>query len=129
MAQQQSNNIGPAIVLATIIGVGGFWGGKIAYDLFQEWRLEQAMKELAQKQKIAERKARLEQQRRLQAIQRQAQARHQAHIKQKHQQADAAKKTKYDEVWNSRACKFWWEHDPKNPAVIAKARTMQTCQR
>ncbi|QLF92224.1 hypothetical protein HW090_02995 [Pseudomonas sp. ABC1] len=122
--RSQGISQGNAIVLAAIIGIGGFWGGKIAYDRFQEWRVEQALKEFAQQLEIADRKARLEQQRRQQAAQRQVQA----HREQKRQQAIAAEKARYDEVWNSRACKFWWEHDPKNPAVIAKARTMQTCK-
>ncbi|TBV13203.1 hypothetical protein [Stutzerimonas kirkiae] len=110
----QGIGLGTAIVLAAIIGIGGFWGGKIGYAMYLEWRAEQAMKQVAQAMQAAQQRAQEEQQRRIQAAKR---------------AAAAAEKARRDKIWNSRACKFWWEHDPKNPAVIAKARTMQTCHR
>jgi len=99
-------SIGTGIVLAAIIGVSGFWGGKIGYELFHEWRAKQAMQELAQ------------------AAQRHAQAQAQ----QRRLQAQRAAQARRDQVWNSRACRFWWERAPNDPQVIAKARTMQSCQ-
>ena len=99
-------SIGTAIVLAAIIGIGGFWGGKIGYQLFQEWRVERAMQELTQ------------------AAQRHAQAQAQ----QQRQQSQRVAQARREQIWNSRECRFWWEHAPNDPKVIAKAKTMQSCR-
>ncbi len=99
-------SIGTAIVLATIIGIGGYWGGKIGYQLFQEWRTEQAMLKLA---KNAQRHA-------------------QAQAQQRRLQSERAAQAKREQRWNSRECRFWWEHAPNDPKVIAKAKTMQSCK-
>ena len=44
---------------------------------------------------------------------------------QQNQTGQGVRKT---EKWESRECRFWWEHAPNDPVTIAKARKMQSCQ-
>lgn len=110
-------SIGTAIVLAAIIGIGGFWGGKVGYQLFQEWRAERAMQELAR-----------DAQRAMEELTQAAQRHAQVQARQQRQQSQRAAQARQDRIWNSRECRFWWEHAPNDPKVIAKAKTMQSCR-
>lgn len=47
---------------------------------------------------------------------------------QKTTQQQLSEQIRQTEKWESRECRFWWDHDPTNPAVIRKAKTMQSCQ-
>lgn len=106
-------SIGTGIVLATIIGIGGFWGGKVGYDLLQEWRARQALEEVANYFEAQT------------AEQRRAEQAHQQQIQKRKIAAERARKAA---IWQTRECRIWWEHAPSDPGVIAKAKSMQSCE-
>lgn len=105
--------IGTAIVLSSLIIVVGLWGGKFLNDEIEARRIKAAFTELTNRFSAAAQERQLAQQEaeRLAAL-----------------RARAADRARKQAIWNSRDCRFWWDHDPTNPAVIRKARTMQSCQ-
>ncbi|MBK3867997.1 hypothetical protein GFL09_09905 [Pseudomonas stutzeri] len=105
--------LGTAIVAAAVILVTGLWGGKYLDDAITEYRIRSALQEVADYFN-----AQTAEQQRVERVRQQ----------QIQQRKIAAANARKAAIWESRECRFWWRHDPTNPAVIRKAKTMQSCQ-
>lgn len=105
--------LGTAIVVAAVILVAGLWGGKYLDDAITEYRIRSALQEVADYFKAQTAEQQRVERVRLQQIQ---------------QRKIAAANARKADIWQSRECRFWWEHAPRDPATIAKARKMQSCQ-
>jgi len=109
--------VGTAIVIAAVILVVGLWGGKYLDDAIQEHRIRGALNEIANLFSTTTQEH--------QQAHQQAQRKAQQAVAMKKAAADRANK---ERIWRSYECRFWWDHAPKDPQVIAKAKTMQSCQ-
>jgi len=105
--------IGTAIIVAATILVTGLWGGKYLDDAITEYRIRSALQEVADYFKAQTAEQQRVEQARKQQIQR---------------REIAAANAKKAEIWDFRECRFWWEHAPKDPITIAKAKRMQSCK-
>lgn len=122
--EKKSMDTSQAIILAAIIIVSGFWGGKIYYDHLQAQKVDQAFRQIALGFKEM-----TEQTKKSNAIAAQQRQQRQHEMQQAQQRREQEKKaalanTALEKRRASDKCRFWWnQHEtaPTEKSAINKA--------
>ncbi|EOE8064544.1 TPA: hypothetical protein ACGWQA_001694 [Pseudomonas aeruginosa] len=120
-----------AIILASIIIVGGLWGGKLLYDYIHEQRIKAAFNEAAaymqqtiQQTEHESRRAQADMQQRMAA---EEAAREQRRAEQLAQLQAEQAKAEQEKRFKSAECQFWWQQHSQKPTERTAQKKADAC--